>query len=392
MPGTRTLARALVTLAAPLLAATPLAAQQPTTVLDLFAGRKEASTEPVFGGLGLTRFGGPLGLRLSGAVHLDHVTPGSGAAFSTAAYDPRGGRGGGYGGYGGGYGGYGYVDNGDPFSNLSIGGWTADADLVFEPLRPVPTLQQFFLGFSPYGFAGIGRVGLRPQGAADTTRTTLSFGAGVRHQFLGSTGLQAEARYRRALDSDSLTRNGLRERLEYRVGFSIGFGGRHAPKPPVNVTVPVVASAPAAADAAPAAPAVSAAVIASRVLASAEGLVNTPFRDGGTTPGDGFDAAGFVRYLYGAQGVALPATAREQAHAGASVSMRVGSLRPGDLLFFANDGTTIDHVAIYAGHDRIIHATASGGRVQYDTLGDGERGQWFADHLVEARRVIGGSQ
>ena len=98
-----------------------------------------------------------------------------------------------------------------------------------------------------------------------------------------------------------------------------------------------------------------------------------------------------MQYLYGKHGVALPGTARQQARVGRNVSLRVGSLRPGDLLFFANDGTTVDHVAIYAGHDRIIHASASSGRVQYDTLGEGERGEWFADHLVSARRVVGGS-
>jgi hypothetical protein len=70
--------------------------------------------------------------------------------------------------------------------------------------------------------------------------------------------------------------------------------------------------------------------------------------------------------------------------------LRIGSVVPGDLMFFASDGSHIDHVAIYAGHDRIIHATASGGGVRYDVLGDGDRGQWFSDHLVAARRLIGG--
>jgi hypothetical protein len=58
------------------------------------------------------------------------------------------------------------------------------------------------------------------------------------------------------------------------------------------------------------------------------------------------------------------------------------------LLFFGNDASSIDHVAIYAGHDRIIHATASGGGVRYDVLGEGARGEWFADHLVTARRIL----
>jgi hypothetical protein len=35
-----------------------------------------------------------------------------------------------------------------------------------------------------------------------------------------------------------------------------------------------------------------------------------------------------------------------------------------------------------------VHATASGEGVRYDVLGDGRRGEWFADHLVTARRII----
>ena len=45
-------------------------------------------------------------------------------------------------------------------------------------------------------------------------------------------------------------------------------------------------------------------------------------------------------------------------------------------------------IEIYAGRDRIIHATATGDGVRYDVLGEGDRGQWFADHLVGARRVL----
>jgi cell wall-associated NlpC family hydrolase len=84
----------------------------------------------------------------------------------------------------------------------------------------------------------------------------------------------------------------------------------------------------------------------------------------------------------------LPRTAHAIAELGDDVSTRIGSLRPGDLLFFGNDGSSIDHVAIYAGHDRIVHATASGDGVRYDVLGEGPRGEWFVDHLVTARRIL----
>ena len=272
-----------------------------------------------------------------------------------------------------------------------IGAWSADADVLFEPFRPTPLLRALLLGFSPYGFVGIGAVGTRPANGMDTTQATLSYGAGVRHLLLGRAGLLAEARYRRGLHSDSSLVADVRQKLDYRVGLSIGFGGPGSRRKAArHVPVASVPPADVASSGAPA-PSEPPSVIVSRVLDLAEGYVDTPYAAGGASPSTGFDAAGFVQYLYGKQGVALPGTARQQARVGRNVSLRVGSLRPGDLLFFANDGTTVDHVAIFAGHDRIIHASASSGRVQYDTLGEGERGEWFADHLVSARRVVGGS-
>ena len=52
----------------------------------------------------------------------------------------------------------------------------------------------------------------------------------------------------------------------------------------------------------------------------------------------------------------------------------------GDLVMF-EDGDRISHVAIYAGRNRIIHSSSSGGGVRYDDLTT-LRGEWFADHMV----------
>jgi cell wall-associated NlpC family hydrolase len=125
---------------------------------------------------------------------------------------------------------------------------------------------------------------------------------------------------------------------------------------------------------------------ASHVIGTAEQYIGVPYKWGGSSPAEGFDCSGYVRYVYGHQGVRLPRTSREQAAAGERVNARVSSLRQGDLVLFAESGQRISHVAIYAGSRRIIHSSSSGGGVRYDDLGT-RRGQWFASHMVAARRL-----
>jgi cell wall-associated NlpC family hydrolase len=123
-----------------------------------------------------------------------------------------------------------------------------------------------------------------------------------------------------------------------------------------------------------------------KVIGTAEQYIGTPYKWGGSSPAEGFDCSGYVRYVYGKQGVRLPRTSREQAGAGAPVSARVSSLHAGDLMLFAEPHEAISHVAIYAGGGRIIHSSSSGGGVRYDAL-DTKRGDWFVNHMVAARRL-----
>jgi peptidoglycan endopeptidase LytE len=122
------------------------------------------------------------------------------------------------------------------------------------------------------------------------------------------------------------------------------------------------------------------------VLATADDHLGSPYVWGGTTP-RGFDCSGFVQYVFRRHGVQLPRTSRQQAAVGTQVATTVTALRPGDLMLFAANGSRIDHVAIYAGDNRIIHSSASGGGVGYDELST-QRGQWFLDHHIATRRVL----
>ena len=131
---------------------------------------------------------------------------------------------------------------------------------------------------------------------------------------------------------------------------------------------------------------VAAPAAAGRVVPTAERYLGTPYRYGGTSPLTGFDCSGFVQYVFARNRVKLPRTSRQQAKTGRAMPKRFASLAPGDLVMFAERGEPISHVAIYAGHNRIIHASSSGGAVRYDDLGT-RRGKWFVDHMVAARRV-----
>ena len=123
------------------------------------------------------------------------------------------------------------------------------------------------------------------------------------------------------------------------------------------------------------------------VVATADELVGTRYRYGGSSPKSGFDCSGFIQWVYSRQGIDLPRTTRGLARAGTRVPARRAELLPGDLLLFAGHGTRITHVAIYVGDGRIIHASSGQRTVRYDDL-DSARGRWFRQHVVSARRVI----
>jgi cell wall-associated NlpC family hydrolase len=126
---------------------------------------------------------------------------------------------------------------------------------------------------------------------------------------------------------------------------------------------------------------------AGRVLATADRYVGTRYRYGGESPAEGFDCSGFVQYVFARHGVELPRTSAQQAGAGRAVSGTGGALQPGDLMFFDTEGHGVDHVAIYAGGGRLIHAASGAGRVRYDDV-DTDRGRWLLERLVASRRVL----
>lgn len=94
-------------------------------------------------------------------------------------------------------------------------------------------------------------------------------------------------------------------------------------------------------------------------------LRGAPYRNGGTTP-RGFDCSGFVQYVFGQNGVALPRETRDQFRVGRGVGR--DQLEPGDLVFFTTIAPGASHVGIAIGGDQFVHAPSDRGVVRVERL------------------------
>ena len=84
-------------------------------------------------------------------------------------------------------------------------------------------------------------------------------------------------------------------------------------------------------------------------------FVGGKYRTGGNDPHTGADCSGFVRYVmkHGA-GIDMNRSSRSQATQGTAISAE--EMKPGDLVFYG-EGSRINHVAMYIGDGKIVHAS-----------------------------------
>jgi cell wall-associated NlpC family hydrolase len=118
-----------------------------------------------------------------------------------------------------------------------------------------------------------------------------------------------------------------------------------------------------------------------KLVGIAATMLGKPYRYGGDSP-KGFDCSGLVVYSFDRLGMKVPRTAADQRRAAEKV--KKSNLEPGDLVFFRSSKGRVDHVGIYAGDGRFIHAPNAGKPVSYASLDD----PYYVKHFVSAGRLF----
>lgn len=108
-------------------------------------------------------------------------------------------------------------------------------------------------------------------------------------------------------------------------------------------------------------------------------LQGTRYRYGGASR-DGFDCSGLVFYAHRRLGLDVPRTSNDQAEEAEKVKRR--KLERGDLVFFKIDSRKVNHVGIYVGDHRFVHAPGDGKPVTVSSLDD----EFYAESFSGAGR------
>jgi cell wall-associated NlpC family hydrolase len=113
------------------------------------------------------------------------------------------------------------------------------------------------------------------------------------------------------------------------------------------------------------------------LVSLATSQVGTRYRWGASTPGTAFDCSGLVQWLMANFNLVLPRTSRDQAREGLEIPKDPSQMLPGDLLYFAQ-GRSVDHVGIYIGDGKYVHAASSRKGVVISNLPTGRaRDTWW---------------
>lgn len=106
----------------------------------------------------------------------------------------------------------------------------------------------------------------------------------------------------------------------------------------------------------------AAGVTGNDIAGYAKKLVGKPYKANATGPSS-FDNWGLTQYIYKNYGLNLGSSVTAQSKQGKLIPKGY-AVKPGDLLFFALKGSSVDTVAIYLGNDQMLAVTSAGKQVK----------------------------
>jgi cell wall-associated NlpC family hydrolase len=125
------------------------------------------------------------------------------------------------------------------------------------------------------------------------------------------------------------------------------------------------------------------------VVDDAEQFVGSNYKYAGRDPKTGFDCSGFTSYVLARHDVKVSPASSMQSKEGRAVAL--DRVLPGDLVFFAQDGKTVSHVALVVERGKngitVIHSTTSRGVI----IENVSTSTYWKNKILFARDVIGNS-
>lgn len=115
----------------------------------------------------------------------------------------------------------------------------------------------------------------------------------------------------------------------------------------------------------------------------AQQFLGTPYVWGGNSLTQGVDCSGLTQQVFQHFGIDIPRVSYDQIGEGSPIGAR--GLRPGDLVFFDTDPSDSgpDHVGIYMGDGKMIHAPRPGKNVEVADMTSG----YYMDRFMGGRRL-----
>lgn len=116
-----------------------------------------------------------------------------------------------------------------------------------------------------------------------------------------------------------------------------------------------------------------------QIVKTAKQYLGGKYVYGGNNLETGVDCSGFTQQIMKKCGITIERSSRSQ-YASSGVKVSVSNIKPGDLVFYGKNGVTVDHVAIYAGDNQIIHASDSKSGIKMSNL-------YYGKPLIGVKRV-----